>query len=88
VHAAAQVDIEVQSYKSSRRAAVLQELVGQLDSDAAASAQRLEQQTAELQRVEAAVANKAAVLQKLSEQVELQQVRHVALSSAVQSVEC
>jgi hypothetical protein len=73
---AAQVATEVESYKSSRRAAVLEELVGQLESDAAVSAQRLEQQTAELQQVEAAVADKAAVLQKLSEQVDAKQVRH------------
>jgi hypothetical protein len=76
---AAQVATEVRSYKSSRRAAVLEELVGQLDSDAAEAAQRLEQQTAELQRVEAAVADKAAVLQKLSEQVNTKQVRHGCL---------
>jgi hypothetical protein len=70
----------VESYKSSRRATVLQELVGNLDSDAAAAAQRLEQQTAELQRLEAAVADKAAVLQKLNEQVEMKQVRSAAVA--------
>jgi hypothetical protein len=70
-----QLTADVESYKSSRRAAVLQDLVGQLDSDAAAAAHRLEQQTAELQRLEAAVTDKAAVLQKLSEQVQVKQVR-------------
>lgn len=61
---------------------MLQELVGQLDSDAAAAAQRLEQQTAELQRLDAAVSDKAAVLQKLSEQAEAKQVRHAAAAAA------
>lgn len=70
-----QVSAEIDAYKSTRRAALLQELVGQLEGDSAAAAAKLEQQTAELQRLEAAVTDKAAVLQKLTEQAEAKQVR-------------
>jgi chromosome segregation ATPase len=60
---------EVAAYKVSRKADALQHLAGHLGEDTAAAARQLEQQTAELQRLEAAVANRAAVLQKLSDEV-------------------
>lgn len=60
---------EVASYKATRKAEELQRLAGHLSEDIAAAAQKLEKQTAELQRLEAAVADRATVLQKLSDQV-------------------
>eukprot|EP00879_Flechtneria_rotunda_P019310 GHRR01020280.1.p1 GENE.GHRR01020280.1~~GHRR01020280.1.p1 ORF type:complete len:1326 (+),score=682.05 GHRR01020280.1:480-4457(+) len=65
-----EVAAEVQAYKDSRRAATFKELAGQLDSDTAAAAQKLEQTTAELQQLEATIAHKAAVVQKLNDQIE------------------
>lgn len=65
-----QLAAELASYKETRRAAAFKELSGQLDADLASAAEKMEQQTAELQRLEAAVADKAAVLQKLADQAE------------------
>jgi chromosome segregation ATPase len=68
-----EVSQEVAAYKASRKADALQQLAGHLSEDTAAAARQLEQQTAELQRLEAAVADRAAVLQKLSDEVALKQ---------------
>jgi len=67
--AALQVAVEVEAYKSSKSVAALKQIAGGLDDDVTASAEQLERQKAELQRLEAAVADKAAVLQKLSDEV-------------------
>lgn len=64
-----EVAAEVEAYKSSRRAEALQQLAGHLSDDTAAAAQQLEKQTAELQRLETAVADTAVVLQKLNDKV-------------------
>jgi chromosome segregation ATPase len=89
LHAVEQeVAAEVASYKATRRAEALQQLAGRLTDDTAAAARQLERQTAELQRLEAAVADKAAVLQKLSEEVaskqqqQQQQLLHSLSSSS------
>jgi chromosome segregation ATPase len=68
-----EVAAEVEAYKSSRRAEALQQLAGHLGDDTAAAAQQLEKQTAELQRLETAVADTAAVLQKLNDEVSSKQ---------------
>ena len=57
------------AYKASRRLEAFRQLAGSLDDDTAAAAAQLERHTAELQRLEAAVADKAAVLQKLNDEV-------------------
>lgn len=86
-----EVSQEVAAYKASRKADALQQLAGHLSEDTAAAAQQLETQTAELQRLEAAIADRAAVLQKLSDEVaskqreQLQQQRQLldSLSGSV-----
>lgn len=65
-----QVAAEVAAYKATRRTAAFEKLAGQLDADTAAAADKVEQQTAQLQQLEAAVAEKAAVLQSLTEKAE------------------
>jgi DNA repair exonuclease SbcCD ATPase subunit len=51
----------------SRRAEAFRQLAGHLDEDTAAAAAALERRTAELQRLEAAVADKAVVLHRLND---------------------
>jgi DNA repair exonuclease SbcCD ATPase subunit len=82
-----EVAAEVASYKATRRAEALQQLAGRLTDDTAAAARQLERQTAELQRLEAAVADKAAVLQKLSEEVNSKQQQQQLLHSLSSSSE-
>jgi len=66
---APKVAVEVETYKSSKSVAALKQIAGDLGDDVTASAEQLEQHKAELQRLQAAVADKAAVLQKLSDEV-------------------
>lgn len=51
------------------RAEAFKELAGTLDEDTAAAAAKLEQHTAELARIESAVADKAAILQRLNDEL-------------------
>lgn len=60
---------EVATYRATRKTEALQQLAGHLSEDTTAAAQQLERRTAELQRLEAAVADKAAVLQKLDDEL-------------------
>lgn len=89
LHAVEQeVAAEVAAYKATRRADALQQLAGHLPNDTAAAAEQLERQTAELQRLEAAVADKAAVLQKLGEEVAQKQLHLThSLGSSERSVD-
>lgn len=59
----------MEAYKSTKSVSALKQIAGGLSGDVTASAEQLEQQKAELQRLKAAVADKAAVLQKLSDEV-------------------
>lgn len=63
------VEQEVAAYKANRRVEAFRHLAGSLDDDTAAAAAKLERHTAELQRLEVAVADKAAVLQKLNDEL-------------------